>query len=52
MKNVRFVYAGSINPDNAKEYISLKNVDGLAVGSASLDPRKFAEIVKKVSESA
>jgi len=44
---VRFIYAGSVTPHNAGEYIRQENIDGLAVGSASLDAARFAEIVRR-----
>ena len=52
MENIRFVYAGSINPGNAAQYYALPSVDGLAIGTSALDPYKFADIVKAVSEAA
>lgn len=42
---VRIQYGGSVKPANAKELLSLPDVDGALVGGASLDPRSFAEIV-------
>jgi triosephosphate isomerase len=42
---VRIQYGGSVKPGNAKELLSLPDVDGALVGGASLDPRSFAEIV-------
>lgn len=42
------LYAGSVKPANALAYASLPEVDGLAVGTASLDPQSFYEIVKAV----
>lgn len=43
---VRIIYGGSVTPDNIKPIIATKNVDGVLVGGASLDPIKFAKIVK------
>lgn len=48
-KQVRCVYAGSVNPENAAQYGALSTVDGLAVGSASLSPEKFAAIAKELA---
>ena len=42
----RVLYGGSVNPKNAGEFMSMKDVDGLLVGGASLDPESFAQIVK------
>lgn len=43
-KNVRVLYGGSVKPENAKELLSVENVDGLLVGGASLDPVSFYNI--------
>ena len=45
-KNARIIYGGSMKPENAKELLSMGNIDGGLVGNASLDPKSFAEIVK------
>ncbi|MBD3791144.1 MAG: triose-phosphate isomerase [Campylobacterales bacterium] len=39
------LYGGSANPDNIKEIASIENVDGVLVGSASLDAEKFASMI-------
>ncbi len=44
---MRLQYGGSVTPLNAKELLSAPDIDGALVGSASLDPRSFAAIVKK-----
>ena len=43
----RVLYGGSVKPDNIGELIAQPEVDGALVGGASLDPRSFAEIVKR-----
>jgi len=43
---VRIQYGGSVKPENARELMSQRDIDGALVGGASLDPRSFAEIVK------
>jgi len=40
------LYGGSVNIGNIKEITSIKNVDGVLVGSASLDAADFAELIK------
>ena len=45
-EQVRIQYGGSVNDDNARELLSLPDIDGALVGGASLDPAKFARIVK------
>ena len=44
--SIRILYGGSVTPNNSKELLSQRNVDGLLVGGASLDVKKFIEIVK------
>lgn len=48
-QNTSVLYGGSINETNAKEIFALPDVDGGLVGGASLDPLKFAEIVKCIN---
>jgi triosephosphate isomerase len=38
------LYGGSVKPDNAADLLNAKDVDGLLVGGASLDPDGFANI--------
>lgn len=45
-KRVRIQYGGSVKPSNARELMSLPDVDGALVGGASLEVRSFADIVK------
>jgi len=45
-KEVRVLYGGSVNPENAKEFMKMQDIDGLLVGGASLDPESFSKIVK------
>lgn len=45
-KNIRIIYGGSMKPENAKELLSMPNIDGGLVGNASLNAKSFAEIVK------
>ena len=44
-KEVRVLYGGSVNIDNAKSYLEIQGVDGLLIGGASLDAHQFAGIV-------
>jgi triosephosphate isomerase len=41
---VRVLYGGSVKPSNAKELLSIDDVDGALVGGASLKARDFLEI--------
>ncbi|PIS34758.1 MAG: triose-phosphate isomerase [Parcubacteria group bacterium CG08_land_8_20_14_0_20_43_9] len=45
--NVRIIYGGSVNPDNALEFIEKAKMDGLLSGAASLDAKKFIAILSK-----
>jgi len=44
----RFMYGGSVTPDNVESLLPLK-LDGLLVATASLDPNSFISIIEKVS---
>lgn len=43
---IRILYGGSVTPENIKIIMPIDNVDGVLVGGASLDPVKFAKIIK------
>jgi triosephosphate isomerase (TIM) len=43
--DVRILYGGSVKPDNTKTLMAQKDIDGVLVGGASLDPASFASIV-------
>jgi triosephosphate isomerase len=43
--NIRFIYGGSVKPDNAAELLSVNNVDGALVGGASLKASDFLAII-------
>lgn len=45
-RKVRIQYGGSVKPANARELMSLPDVDGALVGGASLEVRNFADIVQ------
>jgi len=44
-KNV-FIYGGSVDENNVQEYLNTKEINGFLIGSASLDPQQFYEIIK------
>jgi triosephosphate isomerase (TIM) len=46
-EHCHIVYGGSVKPDNIKELIVERDVDGALVGGASLDLRAFHEIVAR-----
>lgn len=44
--SIPILYGGSVKPDNVKELTQEKDIDGVLVGGASLDPKRLADIVK------
>ena len=45
--NIPILYGGSVDSQNAKDYIKKAGFQGLLVGSASLKPKEFIDIIKK-----
>ena len=45
-ETVRILYGGSVNAGNIKGFMAKTHIDGALVGGASLDPDKFAAIVR------
>ncbi len=43
---IRIIYGGSVDARNVAEYVSTTHVDGVLVGSASLDPRAFGMLCR------
>jgi len=48
--NIRIIYGGSVNADNAAEIIAADEVNGALVGGASLSAESFMNIVLAVQE--
>jgi triosephosphate isomerase (TIM) len=46
---VPILYGGSVTPESFPELLDIPEVAGGLVGGASLDPKKFAELVKQAS---
>lgn len=42
---VRLLYGGSVSVQNVREFLEAPDIDGALVGSASLDPERFAGLV-------
>lgn len=42
---IPILYGGSVKPDGVADLVAQKDVDGVLVGGASLDPKSFSEIV-------
>jgi len=45
--NISILYGGSVKPENTSELIAEKDIDGVLVGGASLDPGMFSQIALK-----
>jgi triosephosphate isomerase len=45
-KDISIQYGGSVNPGNAKQFFSIESVDGGLIGTASLKPEEFVEVIK------
>ena len=43
--NYKILYGGSVKANNAKEIVSLSNVDGALIGGASLKSDDFTKII-------
>jgi len=43
--NTGFIYGGSVNENNSREYIASPEIDGILIGGASLDPKRFLTII-------
>lgn len=43
----KFLYGGSVNNNNAADYLNSDKIDGFLIGGASLDPQLFFEITQK-----
>ncbi len=45
LNDARMLYGGSMNADNASSFCAQPDIDGGLVGTASLDPRKFIQLI-------
>jgi len=51
-KSIPVIYGGSVNGDNASDLLKIKNISGLLVGGASLNPQEFWKIVNSANVTA
>jgi triosephosphate isomerase len=51
-RSVRILYGGSVTSSNAREILSLPEVDGALVGGASLNADDFVGILSAITGSA
>ena len=49
-EKIRVLYGGSATSSSAADYLKIRGVDGLLVGSASLKPEEFASIVNTANQ--
>lgn len=45
---IRILYGGSVKPNNVKDYLSMKDIDGALVGGASLKADSFKELLENI----
>ena len=45
--SIKILYGGSVNPKNIRELAQIKAINGFLVGGASLNSKKFIDIIKK-----
>ena len=48
---VDILYGGSVNPNNCRDLLRNKEVDGALVGGASLNINSFCDIIKSASST-
>jgi triosephosphate isomerase len=51
-KNMKILYGGTVNKDNVHEYARFAEIDGVLVGSASLDPDNFWSIIDEFARES
>lgn len=47
-QNIKVIYGGSINENNITKLNKIKELDGFLIGSASINPSRFIDIINKV----
>jgi len=50
-KDIPIIYGGSVNSQNATDYIKMAGFQGLLVGGASLDSEEFIKLAKNVARA-
>ena len=46
-RSAKILYGGSVNQKNAKQIVKIKDINGFLIGGASLNAKKFVDIIKK-----
>jgi triosephosphate isomerase (TIM) len=49
LADARILYGGSMNADNAAAFCAEPDIDGGLIGSASLDPRRFIQLIQNAT---
>ncbi len=49
-KNVKILYGGSVSQHNIKQLKNIKSINGFLIGGASLNYKKFIDIIKKATK--
>lgn len=47
--NIKVIYGGSINEKNIDKLKTIEEIDGFLIGSASINPTQFIEIIEKIA---
>ena len=47
-EKIKFIYGGSVSPDNSNEILNSKIIDGALVGGASINVDKFIKIIESL----
>lgn len=50
-ENTRILYGGSVTADNAEQFTSQDDIDGVLVGTASLEPNSFLKLIDIVKRA-
>ena len=50
-EDTAFIYGGSVNKDNIKDYLSSDSIDGVLIGSASLDKNSIEEMLNILNDN-
>lgn len=48
-ENTKVIYGGSVDEENAVEFVKERNIEGLLVGTASLDVQQFIKIITRIN---
>ncbi len=51
-ESITILYGGSVTPDSSNDYLAVDGVDGLVIGTDSLNAFTFSEIVKKAHKGS